>query len=348
MKPKNIDSAIHALDHAISTLRIIQAKRTRKDISAYTDAVAGTADDLDRDLEAAGVEHLQEIEAADVLMDAGQARANKILLLAIRQVKNPQAKAWLNDGRAAKTWLRTAADLLERSTERAAELGLSEDEVNEAVAVELAYMALSTILHDAKKGKGLLTKASTEGADIGLPLAEAEVKAAGWYRPTKPRLTPVERSEAAQRAVAKKKLKQIPVVVKVGSSIQIPAYMENDASGKLREGSIYFRNYKSLVKLAGLPMTGRHYDDMSGETEGETVLGKVLRPGRLTYLEFRPPYRGKEGDKGGWYMHVIAHSNESYTSVEPLTIQIQKTQVPEPVDFGEEPMAVDPESYDRD
>jgi hypothetical protein len=99
------------------------------------------------------------VNAADVLMDADKSRANKILLRAVSLAKNPMAKEWLRDGKASGTWIRTAADLLERSAPKAAEFGLSEDEVNDQVASMLAWMALSAILRDAKKGAGLLTAA---------------------------------------------------------------------------------------------------------------------------------------------------------------------------------------------
>ena len=99
------------------------------------------------------------VHAADVLLDSDKSRANKILLKAIGLAKNPMAKEWLRDGRASGTWIRTAADLLERSAAKAAELGLSEDEVDDEVATMMAWMALSTILRDAKRGSGLLTAA---------------------------------------------------------------------------------------------------------------------------------------------------------------------------------------------
>ncbi len=110
-------------------------------------------------VQAAVEETVELLTASDVLLDADKARANKILRRAINLAKNPMAKEWLRDGKASGTWIRTAADLLERSAAKAAELGLSEADVDDQVASMLAWMALSAILRDAKKGDGLLTAA---------------------------------------------------------------------------------------------------------------------------------------------------------------------------------------------
>lgn len=107
------------------------------------------------------------VHAADVLLDSDKSRANKILLQAIGLAKNPMAKEWLRDGRASGTWIRTAADLLERSAAKAAELGLTEDQVNDEVATMMAWMALSAILKDAKRGSGLLTAAKSMDDVLG-------------------------------------------------------------------------------------------------------------------------------------------------------------------------------------
>jgi len=77
-------------------------------------------------------------------------RARKIVRLAANQVKNPSTKSWLlADERG--TWEKRARDLLEKSAEKARELGMSEDQVNEEAANYLGYLALTASLKHAEK-----------------------------------------------------------------------------------------------------------------------------------------------------------------------------------------------------
>lgn len=60
------------------------------------------------------------------------------------------ASEWLRlDERG--TWERRAAELLEISRARAAELGMTAEEVDQAAAMHLRFEALSALLADAKK-----------------------------------------------------------------------------------------------------------------------------------------------------------------------------------------------------
>jgi len=76
-------------------------------------------------------------------------RVRKIVRLAAAQVKNPSTKSWLlADERG--TWEKDARDLLEKSADKARELGMSEDQVNEEIANYLGYLALTASLKHAK------------------------------------------------------------------------------------------------------------------------------------------------------------------------------------------------------
>ena len=83
-------------------------------------------------------------------MSALKTRESGILLRAIRIVRNPMAKGWLRDGKASGHWIAIATGLLERSSAKAEELGLSPDEVDEQVATMLALEAVSTVLRSAE------------------------------------------------------------------------------------------------------------------------------------------------------------------------------------------------------
>jgi hypothetical protein len=77
-------------------------------------------------------------------------RARKIVRLAADQVKNPSSKAWfLADEHGF--WEKQARDLLEKSADKARDLGLSEDQVNAETANYLGYLALTAALENAKK-----------------------------------------------------------------------------------------------------------------------------------------------------------------------------------------------------
>lgn len=77
-------------------------------------------------------------------------RARKIVRLAAAQVKNPSTKSWLlADERG--TWEKAANDYLTKTADKARELGMSEDQVNEEIAVILGYQALQAALEHAKK-----------------------------------------------------------------------------------------------------------------------------------------------------------------------------------------------------
>ena len=77
-------------------------------------------------------------------------RAREIVRLAADQVKNPSTKSWfLADERG--TWEKSAREYLEKTADRARDLGMSEDQVNEEIANHLGYLALTAALEHATK-----------------------------------------------------------------------------------------------------------------------------------------------------------------------------------------------------
>jgi hypothetical protein len=77
-------------------------------------------------------------------------RARRIVRLAAKQVKNPSTKSWLlADERG--TWERNALDYLAKTADKARELGLSDERVDEEIAYKLGYLALQASLENAKK-----------------------------------------------------------------------------------------------------------------------------------------------------------------------------------------------------
>lgn len=77
-------------------------------------------------------------------------RARRIVRLAAKQVKNPSTKSrLLADERG--TWEKAARDYLEKTADKARSLGMSEDKVDEEIAVVLGLQALQASLEYAKK-----------------------------------------------------------------------------------------------------------------------------------------------------------------------------------------------------
>lgn len=68
-------------------------------------------------------------------------RPRTIVALAASKVTYPMVQTWLAEDFRG-TWEKVAEMMLEASAPRAAELGMSPEKVNEAVAVELALRAL--------------------------------------------------------------------------------------------------------------------------------------------------------------------------------------------------------------
>jgi hypothetical protein len=80
-------------------------------------------------------------------------RARKIVRLASTYVKDPSTKSWLlADERGS--FEKDAKDLLVKSAARAAELGMSADQVDAEIANLLGYRALTAMLeHQTKNTK---------------------------------------------------------------------------------------------------------------------------------------------------------------------------------------------------
>ena len=77
-------------------------------------------------------------------------REQRIVKLASDMVEDIQAKLWLFRDEQG-TWERHAADLLEKSKDKAAELGMTEAAVDKEVATCLAYTAIQARILDVKK-----------------------------------------------------------------------------------------------------------------------------------------------------------------------------------------------------
>ena len=71
-----------------------------------------------------------------------RSRARRIVVLAADKAGPGRSRSWLREDREGK-WERRALDLLDESSERAAELGLSVADVDRQVALALALMALT-------------------------------------------------------------------------------------------------------------------------------------------------------------------------------------------------------------
>jgi len=79
-------------------------------------------------------------------------RARKIVRLASTYVKNPSTKSWLlADERG--TFEKEAKEYLVKTAARAAELGMSEEQVDEEIANRLGYLALTAMLENQQKKK---------------------------------------------------------------------------------------------------------------------------------------------------------------------------------------------------
>lgn len=72
-------------------------------------------------------------------------RERNIVKAASVKVRNRAAKIWLRDDPKG-FWERQARDYIERSSEEALKLGLSGDAQDDAIAVQLAFLAVSAIL----------------------------------------------------------------------------------------------------------------------------------------------------------------------------------------------------------
>lgn len=79
-----------------------------------------------------------------------QTRSRKIVRQASSLVKNPSTKAWLRDDERG-TWEALAAELLTRTADKARELRLTEERVDEEIAAELGYRALNATLEHARQ-----------------------------------------------------------------------------------------------------------------------------------------------------------------------------------------------------
>jgi hypothetical protein len=95
-------------------------------------------------------------EVDEILSSGGGAseyphdRARRIVRLAAKQVNNPSTKSWLlADERG--TWERTALDYLVKTADKARELGLSDERVDEEIAYKLGLSALQASLEHVKK-----------------------------------------------------------------------------------------------------------------------------------------------------------------------------------------------------
>ena len=79
-------------------------------------------------------------------------RAREIVRLAAEQVKDPSTRFWLlADERG--TFEKAARKYLEETADKARALGMSNDKVNEEIAVMLALSAVEAFLKRARKGR---------------------------------------------------------------------------------------------------------------------------------------------------------------------------------------------------
>jgi hypothetical protein len=76
-------------------------------------------------------------------------RERDIVKAASTEVRNKLAKAWLRDDERG-FWERQARDYIERSNEKALELGLTPERQDAAIAVQIAFLAVSAILRGEK------------------------------------------------------------------------------------------------------------------------------------------------------------------------------------------------------
>lgn len=72
-------------------------------------------------------------------------RERNIVKAASAEVRNRAAKIWLRDDPRG-FWERQARDYIERTSEKALELGLTGDAQDAAIAVQIAFLAVSAIL----------------------------------------------------------------------------------------------------------------------------------------------------------------------------------------------------------
>lgn len=82
--------------------------------------------------------------------DPSHGRARKIVERASKQVRNPFSKSWLFMDEKG-TWEKTAREYLEETADKARGLGMSEDEVDHAIADRLSLLALEASLKYAKE-----------------------------------------------------------------------------------------------------------------------------------------------------------------------------------------------------
>jgi len=83
-------------------------------------------------------------------------RPRAIVELAAHRVRNPSTRSWLfNDERGS--WETAAREYLEKTADRAAELGLSADTVDREIADRLCHLALmATLATTASRKPGKL------------------------------------------------------------------------------------------------------------------------------------------------------------------------------------------------
>jgi len=92
------------------------------------------------------------IKKAIVLQRYEPQRIKAIRQIAYRKAKDPFLKQWLVDDPKG-TWWKQAEELLDESAEKAAKLGLSEDQVNQEVANVLLVLGLQARINVAKRRK---------------------------------------------------------------------------------------------------------------------------------------------------------------------------------------------------
>lgn len=78
-------------------------------------------------------------------------RARNIVRTASKGVKNKTAKSWLFNDEAG-TWERRAQDCIERTDPKARELGMTDEQQDEEIVIQLQSLAITTVLSQAQKG----------------------------------------------------------------------------------------------------------------------------------------------------------------------------------------------------
>jgi hypothetical protein len=90
----------------------------------------------------------REIDNAVAFRDHDRAR--RIVRLAADQVKNPSTKSWLWEDEIG-SWERQALEYLAKTADKARELGMSSELVDDEIANRLGFLALKASLEHAEK-----------------------------------------------------------------------------------------------------------------------------------------------------------------------------------------------------